>query len=95
MLVGQRAPHRNGQTKPCGFILDGQAPEGFAVAIGIMDKVPTPHIMLRLGPRLHGAPGTELSAAFSAWESQPLLLPHLMNPLEIHRLATALEKAPC
>ncbi len=50
--------------------------------------------MLSFGPRLHGAPGAELSATFSARESEPLLLPDPMNPLEIDLLASALEKTP-
>ena len=94
MVMRQGAAHGNGQTEPRGFIFDGQAPEGFSVAIGIVDEIPTPAIVLGLGPGLDSASGAELSATFSAREPEPLLLPHTMNPLEIHLPAAALEKTP-
>ena len=60
-----------------------------------MDEILTPDIVLSLGPGLDGAARAEFSPAVPAREPEALLLLHSMNPFEIHRPATALEKAPC
>ena len=45
------------------------------LAIGVVDEIPTPDIVLALGPWLNSAARTECSPALSARESEALLLP--------------------
>ena len=64
------------------------------MAIGMVDEILTPAIVLGLGPWLDSASDAELSVVFAAREPKPLLPPHTMNPLEIYLPFTALEKTP-
>ncbi len=73
MLMGQGATDDNRQTKPCGLMFDYQASEWFAVVIGIMPEIPTPHIMLDFCPGLDGASSAKFSPALPTGESESLL----------------------
>jgi len=83
-LMRECVIHFNGQTEAGGFILHRQTPQGGPGTRGIMDKIPTPHVILLFGRGLEGRARHDFLAGLSDGDLQPTLPPHPVKAFEIH-----------
>lgn len=87
MREGPSDLHR--QTPPDVRILHREAPKGLTVGRHIVDEIPTPDRMFRLGRGLQWGPGPALPPNLAGSEGPSTRLPHAMAPLVIHPPAPA------